>query len=246
MTIASTDSKISYAGNGSTTVFSIPFYFIANADIVAVLVDAGGVEDTLALTTDYTLSGAGNPSGGTLTMLTAPATGETLVIKRSPDQVQETVYVENDPFPAKAHEMGLDRLTMMVQDLQEQVDRSVKVGLGATTDPDALLAELAADVASAAASAATATTQAGLAATAKAGAETAQAAAEAAVGTVKVSADDTTPAVLSAKLVAGAGVSVTVGNDGGNETLTIAATVTVPAKLTVAANLVLQSVCGGA
>lgn len=229
MTIASTTSKASYSGNGSTTAFSIPFYFIANADIVAVLVSALGVEDTLTLTTDYTLTGAGNPSGGTLTTLTAPATGETLVIKRSPSQVQETVYVENDPFPAKAHEMGLDRLTMMVQDLQEQVDRTVKVGLGATTDPDALLAELAADVAGAAASAATATTQAGLAATAKTGAETAQGLAEdardaaiAAVGGVKISADDTTAAPLSTKFVAGANITLTVNNDGANETLTVA------------------------
>jgi hypothetical protein len=41
---------------------------------------------------------------------------------------------------------------------------------------------------------------------------------------VKVSANDTTAGSLNGKLVAGTGISLTEGNDAGNETLTIAAT----------------------
>ena len=41
---------------------------------------------------------------------------------------------------------------------------------------------------------------------------------------VKVSANDTTPGFLNGKLVAGSNISFTEGSDGGNETLTIAAT----------------------
>jgi len=41
---------------------------------------------------------------------------------------------------------------------------------------------------------------------------------------VSVSANDTTPGFLNGKLVAGTNISLTEGNDGGNETLTIAAT----------------------
>lgn len=41
---------------------------------------------------------------------------------------------------------------------------------------------------------------------------------------VKVSANDTTAGALNGKLVAGTGISLTEGNDAGNETLTIAAT----------------------
>ena len=40
---------------------------------------------------------------------------------------------------------------------------------------------------------------------------------------VSVSSNDTTPGFLNGKLVAGTNVSLTEGNDGGNETLTIAA-----------------------
>lgn len=43
---------------------------------------------------------------------------------------------------------------------------------------------------------------------------------------VKVSADDTTPGYLNGKLVAGTGISLTENNDGDDETLTVASTVT--------------------
>ena len=43
---------------------------------------------------------------------------------------------------------------------------------------------------------------------------------------VKVSANDTTEGYLNGKLVAGTGITLTENNNGGNETLTIAATAT--------------------
>jgi hypothetical protein len=86
--------------------------------------------------------------------------------------------VENAAFPAETHEAALDLLTMIAQDLQEQLDRAVLVDISNSTSPADLLDELETDVAAAAASAATASTQAGLAATAKTGAETAQGLAE--------------------------------------------------------------------
>jgi len=174
VTIASTTSKVSYNGSGSTGPFSITFKFAKNADIVATKRSSAGVETVLTLTTHYTLTGAGEASGGALTLVTALAVGESLVIARVPGITQEVDYVENSAFPAETHEGALDLLTMICQSLQEQVDRAVKVDISSTTDPDDLLDELAADVLSAAASAATATTQAGLAATAKTQAEAAR------------------------------------------------------------------------
>lgn len=161
MTIASTTSKVSYNGSGSVGPYSIPYKFTSNADIVATHVSTTGAETTLALTTDYTLTGAGNPSGGTLTLVSALTTGQKLVIKRSPSIVQETDYVENAAFPAAAHEDALDKLTMICQDLDERIERAVLVDISSSTSPEDLLDEIAADVASAEASATTATTKAG-------------------------------------------------------------------------------------
>lgn len=124
MTRASTISKVSYAGDDSTVEFPITFQFEADADILAVLTDVDGVETTLALTTDYTLTGAGNDSGGELTIVgTAPATGETLTIKRSPAVTQLTDYTEFDAFPAESHEAALDKLTDIAQDHEERLSR---------------------------------------------------------------------------------------------------------------------------
>lgn len=122
--IASETARISSAGNGATTAFSVPFYFLDNSHIKAILLDANGVETTWVENTDYTLSGAGNPNGGTLTATTAPATGETLVILRNIPLDQQTDYINNDKFAADTHEDGLDRLVMIAQQLEERLDRS--------------------------------------------------------------------------------------------------------------------------
>lgn len=127
MTVSSAQNKVSYAGDGSTTVFSVPFLFQANADITAILRDGQGAETTWVEGTDYTLTGAGNPSGGTLTATATPATGEKLTIKRVVPLKQETDYPEGGQFPAQSHEDALDRGTMADQQLQEQIDRTVKL-----------------------------------------------------------------------------------------------------------------------
>lgn len=116
MTISTTDSRISYNGNGVTTVFSFPYRFLVNGDLVVVEVSALGVETVKTLTTHYTIVGAGADAGGSVTMLVAPATGVRLVIYRDTDIVQETDYISGDSFPAESHERALDRLTMIMQE----------------------------------------------------------------------------------------------------------------------------------
>lgn len=116
MTVASATSTISYAGNDSTTEFSFPYYFLDDGDLVVyIVVDSTSVPTIKTISTHYTVSGAGNVNGGTVTMLTAPATGETLHIQRWVTPTQGVDYVENDDFPAETHEQALDRLTMLVQ-----------------------------------------------------------------------------------------------------------------------------------
>jgi len=124
MTIASTISKARYAGNGSTMAFAVPFPFIADQDLELVLSGADG-ELVLSPGTDYQISGAGDAGGGTCTLSTPPAVGETLVIRRDPALVQEVDYVENDAFPASSHEAALDKLTMICQALAERLDRTI-------------------------------------------------------------------------------------------------------------------------
>lgn len=127
MTISSTTIKNSYAGNGSTTAFSFSYYIIAEDDLEVFIRSSNGTETLQTITTNYTVTGVQSNSGGTVTMVTAPATGETLVIRRKTSQVQDTDYVANDPFPAETHEAALDKAMLVSQELQEAVDRSIKI-----------------------------------------------------------------------------------------------------------------------
>lgn len=126
MTIASSSSRDSYSGNGSTTAFTYNFQIADDDDIKVILVDDDtGVETVQTKTTHYSVSGVGSASG-TVTMVTAPASGETLVLIRNTTFSQETDYTENDPFPAASHEAALDKLTTIAQQLKEIIDRCVK------------------------------------------------------------------------------------------------------------------------
>ena len=129
MTISTTTNKVSYSGNGSTTTFAYTFKIFADGDLNVFIRTAAGTETLQTLTTDYTVTNAGNNSGGNVVFGTAPAATETVVIQRVLDLTQETDYVANDPFPAESHEEALDRLTMVTQQIQEELDRSIKASV---------------------------------------------------------------------------------------------------------------------
>ena len=130
MTISSTTTKNSYSGNGSTTTFAYGFYIPASTDIQVIVRSATGTETIKSEgtgSTNYSITGVGGSSGGNVVFVTAPASGETVVLRRNTAKTQATDYVANDPFPAETHEDALDKLTIIGQDLQEQVDRSLKL-----------------------------------------------------------------------------------------------------------------------
>ena len=141
MTISSTALRTSTAGNGSTTAFTFPYLFFAEDDLTVILVvDSTNVETTQTITTHYTVAGAGVAAGGTVTMGSAPAVGETLVILRDEQFTQGLDLVENDPFPSDLVEKQFDILTMLTQRLKDISDRSVKLSEGDTSAADTTLA----------------------------------------------------------------------------------------------------------
>lgn len=157
MTISTTTTKKVYNGNGIATVFAYDFYIDVASDLEVYLADVNGTLVLQTITTDYSVSGAGNPAGGNVTFVSPPDTGTgNIVILRKTPLTQETDYIEGDTFPAEEHEKALDKLTRIVQELQEGLDRAVKIQANSTTDPDDLVASLLAASVAAAASAAAA------------------------------------------------------------------------------------------
>ena len=129
MTVSTTIIKSSHNGNGSTTTFAYNFKIFADSDLVVIIRSSTGTETTKTLTTHYTVSGAGDASGGSITFTSGniPASGETVVIRRNVPQTQAIDYIANDPFPAETNEEGLDRSTMIAQQISEATDRSIKL-----------------------------------------------------------------------------------------------------------------------
>ena len=131
MTISSTTLRATASGNGSTTAFAYNFRVLATAELlVYVRTTATGAESLRSVgsgSANYGISGVGSASGGTVTFVTAPTAAETVILLRDTGLTQNTDYVENDPFSAESHETALDRLTMITQELDEEVSRSFKV-----------------------------------------------------------------------------------------------------------------------
>lgn len=125
MSVNTTTSRITYAGNGVTLAFAFPYYFLQQQDLVVILTDSLGNETTQVLGTNYTVANAGVQSGGTVTMVVAPAIGYTLVILRDASEVQNLTLVENDPLPAAEVENAFDLLTMLVQRIRDLISRAL-------------------------------------------------------------------------------------------------------------------------
>ena len=130
MTVSTTIIKNFHNGNGSATNFAYQFRILQDTDLLVIIrTNSTGAEATKTLSTHYTVAGAGDASGGSITFTAGnvPASGETVVIRRNVPQTQAIDYIANDPFPAETHEEGLDRGTMVAQQVAEESDRSIKL-----------------------------------------------------------------------------------------------------------------------
>lgn len=137
MTVTTTTSRVEYSGDGSTTQFAVPFYFLQDDDLVVYK------NETLqTIITHYSVSGAGNSSGGTITFGSAPASTDTVIIFLDAEITQSVDYINNDPFPAETHETALDRLTMVALRNRDLLDRALVLPDSETNVPDMTIPSL--------------------------------------------------------------------------------------------------------
>ena len=117
------DSKIIYSGD---TVTSLAYGFpILDKEHLQVYKKPDGGEDALlTLDSDYSVTGVGEASGGTVELLSERLATDTITILRHMPLVQLTDYLPVGPFPSSSHERGLDWLTMISIQLDEMLDRT--------------------------------------------------------------------------------------------------------------------------
>jgi hypothetical protein len=130
MTISSETRRAGpYAGNGSTTAFAFAFKVFTTGE-VQVTRTASGVDTVLTLTTHYTVTLNANQNlnpGGTVTMLTAPAVGQSITITSNVLNLQPTAVANLGAFYPEVVNDSLDRATIQIQQLDERLDRALVV-----------------------------------------------------------------------------------------------------------------------
>jgi hypothetical protein len=164
MTISSSTRKAGpYSGNGSNTAFPFAFKVFNIADVQVIQTDNTGVESNLTLNTHYTISLNGNQNsnpGGTVNMITAPVTGYKITLTSSIPYTQTLDLTNQGGFYPTTINEALDRATIQIQQLAEQVGRSVKTGISSTTTADQLINTILTSASNAQASASAAGTSA--------------------------------------------------------------------------------------
>ena len=126
MTVSSLTVKNSYNADSTTTSFAYTFPIHSTSELTVILRAANGTETIQTITTHYSIVDNGS-AGGQVNFVSAPATGNTVVLLRDTNLTQETDYIANDPFPAETHEAALDKITLQQQELQEELDRAIKI-----------------------------------------------------------------------------------------------------------------------
>lgn len=128
-------SKIQYIGDGVTTEFSYAFAIFAEENMQVYF-------ETILQSSGYTVDGVGETDGGTVTFDAAPTEGVIITLMRSVDIERVTDFQEGGTFRAKNINDDLDRIVAIEQDIQEQVDRSIKVDIISDVEPEELITEI--------------------------------------------------------------------------------------------------------
>lgn len=139
MTITSEQELVQYEGAG-VGPYTIPYKFINNSDIKAYKeFISTGERTALILTTDFSLTGAGEASGGELTLVNGISSDYRLTILRDPSMTQEVDYTPFDRFPAQTHEGALDKLATGVIRAKNIATRAIRLDDAETPGAEVVL-----------------------------------------------------------------------------------------------------------
>ena len=128
MSVSTPLNRVDYGVTAATT-FAVPFPFTENSHLVVIRTDSAGTLSTLILDTDYTVTGAGGASGS-IVYAAHSATDLGLSIKRVVPLTQTVVLPNQGAFFPATHEAEFDKLTMIDQQQQEQLDRAATLPEG--------------------------------------------------------------------------------------------------------------------
>lgn len=123
MTVSTTNSTQLFSGGQSTLTFTFQALPGQPSDIKVIeRITATGYENTLVYSTDYTVSINSSGIGGTVTISPTYSTAYTQIVYRDTTLTQASDYDDYNQFPAETLETNLDRLTMIAQEHDDQLN----------------------------------------------------------------------------------------------------------------------------
>lgn len=136
MTLAASTRRRDATGNGSTATYSYSFKIFDDDDLLVIVRKTStGVETTLTKTTDYTVSGVGETSGGNVVLVDANqdwldasgflATGYTITILGNRGYLQDTSIRNQGPLYPNVLEDEYDKQVVLLQQLAEKCNRAI-------------------------------------------------------------------------------------------------------------------------
>jgi hypothetical protein len=121
------EKPVEYAGNGTRVDFPYQERVLEEDHLVVTIVQEDG---TPVATEDYTVDGIGDDEGVTITMNTAPLTGETLRIDEDIPATQEETFPEGSKVPLQTFEDVADKQVKLVSSVKSKQKRSVQLNDG--------------------------------------------------------------------------------------------------------------------
>lgn len=142
MTISSTNRKAGpFVGNGVVSLFPFSFKVFKTSDVLVTFTDTNGADRELVLDSDYSVTlnnDQDNNPGGVVTYPRAGSPGhvlaapERLTVTGDLAALQPTDLPDLSPWFPHVVEDAFDRATILIQQLQEQVNRSIKISVSDT------------------------------------------------------------------------------------------------------------------
>lgn len=136
MTISSTTRKAGpFVGNDSTTDLPFSFKVFSSDNVKVVLSNPFGVESVLSLLTHYTIEINENQNsapGGVVKLLTPLMRGYRAVVSSKVPTLQPIDLTNQGGFYPQVITNALDRLTILIQQLEEELSRTFKVPITST------------------------------------------------------------------------------------------------------------------
>jgi hypothetical protein len=137
MSVSNQVVKQLYSGDGSNKTFAIPFAFISRQAINQVkvyLVDTLGKTTLQTTPTNYVFSpDETDPAvltpAANIVFVTAPTNTQKVLVCRNLSLQQVMDFINTVYYQPEDHEEGMDRLLLMIQQLNDSLSRSIKINI---------------------------------------------------------------------------------------------------------------------